>query len=267
LQSVLEWHFTRDAANSTREVQVAFELPTKGVEGGVIGGVPGGVVGAVPGGVGGGIVDGVPRRISGGVPSGAIAAYRDGAQVNSRPLSHIMVLGLSDQSRDELLSTLPVHEGDTLNSENVVKAEAAVKTFDEHLTVVWLKEPNGDRTLLISAPGVPPPPPPPPAGGIPQNPPQRIKVGSNVQSAMIVSKVPPVYPQLAKSAGVQGVVRLAAVIAKDGTMQELHVLEGPPLLVQAAMDAVKQWTYRPTLLNGEPISVETTIEVNFTLNQ
>jgi len=84
---------------------------------------------------------------------------------------------------------------------------------------------------------------------------------------MIVSKEPPVYPELAKSAGVQGTVHLQALIAKDGTIQELHSLGGPALLIQAAMDAVKQWVYRPTLLNGEPVMVETTIDINFTLNQ
>ena len=84
---------------------------------------------------------------------------------------------------------------------------------------------------------------------------------------MIVSKVPPVYPALAKQGAVSGVVKLSAVLAKDGTVQELHVLSGPPLLIQAAMDAVKQWVYRPTLLNGSPVEVETTIDINFTLNQ
>jgi len=88
-----------------------------------------------------------------------------------------------------------------------------------------------------------------------------------VQSAMIVSKAPPVYPELAKSARVQGVVHLAVIIAKDGTVQEIHSLGGPAMLIQAAMDAVKQWVYKPTLLNGEPVNVETTVDVNFTLNQ
>jgi len=260
LQSVLEWHFTRDAANSTREVLVTFEMPAKGVEGGIVGGVTGGV--------GGGIVVGVPRGISGGVPDGAIAADRNGAQANPQPLSHILVLGLSDQSRDQLLATLPIHEGDTLNGENIAKAEAAVKAFDEHLTVAWVMGPNGDRTLLILGPGVPPPPPPPPpAGAGSGNPPARIKVGSILQSAMIVKKVPPVYPALAKSAGVEGVVHLSALVAKDGTIQELHCLGGPAMLIQAAMDAVKQWVYRPTLLNGDPVAVETTIDINFTLSQ
>jgi periplasmic protein TonB len=113
---------------------------------------------------------------------------------------------------------------------------------------------------------VAPPPPPPPAVKK-EAAPQRIKVGGNVQAAMVLKRVQPVYPQLAKSARVSGVVHLAAIIAKDGTIQELHSLGGPALLITAAMDAVKQWVYRPTLLNGEPVQVETTIDVNFTLNQ
>jgi periplasmic protein TonB len=122
--------------------------------------------------------------------------------------------------------------------------------------------------IIGSVPSAAPPPPPPPPPAVKKDPtPQRIKVGGNVQSAMIIRKTPPTYPQLAKSARVSGVVHLAAVIAKDGTIQELHSLGGPALLIQAAMDAVKTWIYKPTLLNGEPVQVETTIDVNFTLNQ
>jgi len=121
--------------------------------------------------------------------------------------------------------------------------------------------------IIGSVPTAAPPPPPPPPPVAKAAPPQRIRVGGNVQSAMIIRKTPPIYPQLAKSARVQGVVHLAAVIAKDGTIQELHSLGGPALLIQAAMDAVKTWVYKPTLLNGEPVQVETTIDVNFTLNQ
>jgi protein TonB len=113
----------------------------------------------------------------------------------------------------------------------------------------------------------PPPPPPPPPPVKKEAPVQRIKVGGNVQGAKIIRKTPPIYPQLAKSARVSGVVHLAAIIAKDGTIQELHSLGGPALLIQAAMDAVKTWIYQPTMLNGEPVQVETTIDVNFTLNQ
>ena len=113
----------------------------------------------------------------------------------------------------------------------------------------------------------PPPPPTPPVAVKKVETIQRLKIGGNVQSAKIVKKITPLYPQLAKSARVSGVVRLAAIIAKDGTIQELHSMYGPALLIQAAMDAVKQWVYLPTMLNGEPVQVETTIDVNFTLSQ
>ena len=81
-----------------------------------------------------------------------------------------------------------------------------------------------------------------------------------------MNKVQPLYPALAKQARIQGTVRLQAVIAKNGSVEELQVISGHPLLVQAALDAVKQWRYRPTLLNGEPVEVVTTIDVVFTLS-
>lgn len=121
--------------------------------------------------------------------------------------------------------------------------------------------------IIGGIPTAAPPPPPPPPAVKKEAAPQRIRVGGLVQAAMVIKKIPPVYPQLAKSARVSGIVHLQAVIAKDGTIQELKVLGGPALLIQAAVDAVKQWVYRPTLLNGEPVQVETTIDVNFTLNQ
>jgi protein TonB len=88
-----------------------------------------------------------------------------------------------------------------------------------------------------------------------------------VQQAMLVSQPRPLYPPLAKQARIQGVVRLEAVISKSGTIEELKVISGHPLLVQAALDAVRQWRYRPTFLNNEPVEVATTIDVNFTLSQ
>jgi protein TonB len=84
---------------------------------------------------------------------------------------------------------------------------------------------------------------------------------------MLINRVTPVYPPLARQTRISGTVRLHALIAKDGTVQQLEVMSGHPLLVQAALDAVKQWRYRPTLLNGEPVEVDTTIDVIFTLNQ
>ena len=90
-------------------------------------------------------------------------------------------------------------------------------------------------------------------------------LGGQVEAAKLIYKPTPDYPPLAKMARIQGSVRLEAIIAKDGTIQDLKVLSGHPLLVKAALDAVKQWRYQPTLLNGEPVEVVTEIDVNFTL--
>jgi protein TonB len=115
----------------------------------------------------------------------------------------------------------------------------------------------------------PPPPPPPPVKKEEPKPvtPQRIRVGGNVQQALLIKQPRPIYPPLAKQARIQGVVRLNAIIGKDGTIQNLTVATGHPLLVPAALEAVKQWVYKPTLLNGEPVEVVTQIDVNFTLSQ
>jgi periplasmic protein TonB len=94
---------------------------------------------------------------------------------------------------------------------------------------------------------------------------QRIRVSSGVTQGMVIKKVEPVYPAIAKTARVQGTVILAAVIGKDGAIQNLHVVSGHPLLQGAAMDAVKQWRYKPYILNGEPVEVDTQVVVNFTL--
>jgi TonB family protein len=93
----------------------------------------------------------------------------------------------------------------------------------------------------------------------------RINVNGNVQSAKLIRGADPVYPPLALQARIQGVVKLRVTIAKDGTVQNIMVLSGHPLLVPAALDAVKQWVYQPTLLNGEPTAVVTELEVPFRL--
>ncbi|MGC9971407.1 MAG: energy transducer TonB [Bryobacteraceae bacterium] len=103
-------------------------------------------------------------------------------------------------------------------------------------------------------------PPPPQA-------PTRIRVGGNVQSANLLEKVDPVYPPLAREARIQGTVRFTAIIGRDGHVQNLQLISGHPLLVPAAQEAVRQWVYRPTLLNGRPIEVITSVEVNFVLTE
>jgi protein TonB len=103
-------------------------------------------------------------------------------------------------------------------------------------------------------------PPPPKATG-----PARIKQGGQVTAAMQLVKTSPVYPALARQARIQGNVVLHAIIDKDGKVAQLEVVSGHPLLVQAALDAVKQWRYKPTTLNGDPVEVDTTITVTFTM--
>lgn len=95
--------------------------------------------------------------------------------------------------------------------------------------------------------------------------PQRIRVGGNVQATNLVKKVTPVYPPLAKQARVQGTVRFTVIIAKEGTIQNMQLVSGHPLLVPSATEAVRQWEYKPTLLNGNPVEVITQIDVNYTL--
>lgn len=94
-----------------------------------------------------------------------------------------------------------------------------------------------------------------------------VRVSTGVQAALLTFGPKPVYPQLAKAARVQGTVRITAVIAADGGIKNLQVLGGPPLLVKAALDAVHQWRYRPTMLSGGAVEVITEIDVNFTLSQ
>ncbi len=116
--------------------------------------------------------------------------------------------------------------------------------------------------IISSTPLVAPPPPPPK-----QEAPKRIRVGGQVQQAKLLSQPKPQYPPLAKQARIQGVVRLEAIISKQGMIDQLRVVSGHPLLVQSALDAVRQWRYQPTYLNNEPVEVSTTIDVNFTLSQ
>lgn len=96
--------------------------------------------------------------------------------------------------------------------------------------------------------------------------PQRVRVSQGVSSGLLIKKVQPSYPPLARQARIQGQVLLQAEISKDGTIQNLQLISGHPMLAPAAIEAVKQWRYRPYLLNGEPVAVETQVVVNFTLS-
>jgi protein TonB len=144
-----------------------------------------------------------------------------------------------------------------------------VKEFDEHLMVSQgsnlqtgevafniVQGGGGITSVTMAAPATPATP------GV-----KRITIGGNVQQAKLVSQTRPVYPPLAKQARISGVVHLQAIIAKDGTVMDLKVISGHPLLIPAALDAVKTWVYQTTLLNGDPVEVQTQIDVNFTLSE
>jgi len=108
------------------------------------------------------------------------------------------------------------------------------------------------------------------AGNAPPPPkvtPKRVTVGGNVQAARLVNRVQPIYPPLARQTRISGTVKLHAIIGKNGAVEQLQVVSGHPLLVQSALDAVRQWRYQPTLLNGDPVEVDTEIDVIFSLAQ
>jgi protein TonB len=216
IESVLQWHFAKEVAGTTRSIQITFDPPKS---------APAASPAALP------VIK---------VPAGTVR--------------NIRTAGLSEQATASLLASLPVHEGDEWNADLAQRVKQAATAFDEHLSVgtaALAQAPGGATQLdvVISSPM------------------QRIKVGGAVIAASILRKTPPAYPAEAKAAGIQGVVHLAAIIGSDGAIQSLSALSGPPELIQASLDAVKQWVYKPTLLNGGPVSVETTIDINFTLSQ
>jgi len=157
-------------------------------------------------------------------------------------------------------------------SVDVVKALARVQrdASDKPLTPVVLEKVTIVSTLPTPPAALTAPPPPRPgapytqvAGSGPV--PKRVNITSGAAVGLLVSKVSPRYPIDAKRTHTQGTVVLDAVIGTDGTIKELNVVSGPDLLQQAAVDAVKQWRYRPYLLNGAPVEVRTTINIIFTL--
>jgi TonB family protein len=266
LQSILQWHFSMDTSTLTRRVNINFttpppvERPT--VAGGtttlgVVGGVPGGVPGGTPGGVLGGIISSTPRQMA---PSLA-----------GKTLGSLTIGGLSDQAKNDLLARLPVKQGDVLSDHSFEDIAKAVHEYDEHLTVgrvfprggnnndvnIMIMAPGGERTVSASFSL---PPVAPPTGDT-----KRITIGGNVQQAKLVRQPRPEYPPLAKQARISGVVQLQVVIATDGTVKDIGVISGHPLLIPPSIEAVKQWQYQQTLLNGQPVEVLTQVDVNFTL--
>jgi TonB family protein len=241
LKSVLDWHYAGQA-QSPVEVAIDFKLPAN--QPGVSRGVPGGVIGSVPGGVVGGVIGSVPS-------------------VAGR-LNRIQMTGVSSQLREALEGRIPVRVGDEVQADSLSRVQQAIREVDEHLDARLNPTVTADGgkefalNIFSTAPMVTP---------ISSESPQRIRVGGDVQAMMAVSAPRPAYPPLAKQARIQGLVRLNAIIGKDGTVLDLKAESGHPLLVPPALDAVRQWVYRPTLLNGNPVEIVTVVDVNFTLSQ
>lgn len=142
----------------------------------------------------------------------------------------------------------------------------ALHQIDEHLTASLSHVPPSDVGIRITAARNDAPAPrietalPPPVPGV-------INVGGRVQASKLISNPQPVYPTIARQARISGTVELQVVIDPTGHIQQANVVSGHPLLRQAALDAVIQWVYQPTLLNEKPVSVATTVDVIFTLEQ
>ncbi len=245
LESVLDWHFSRTAALSSRQVMVTFALPDQ--------------------------TEFRPNRVVGGQ-----FGLTPGVVTNGGPqpivIRRIAVIGLSDDDRAELMSRLPVHEGDTVGSSQAQAIEQSVRDFDEHLVCSLRRTPEGEMSIVISVLQTRTPSTMVPLAALGTaaaqgNPPGAapIRVGGQVSKANLLSQVEPIYPPLAIQARVQGTVTFEALIGKDGHVQNLHLVSGHPLLVRPAMEAAQKRVYRPTLLNGNPVEVITTIEISFTL--
>jgi TonB family protein len=203
-----------------------------------------------------------PQAPTGAAPAepktAMIGSMRANNPLDGRKVDHINILGLPTDGRNDLLSRLPMHEGDSYSADLADQTFSTVRQFDEHLSVGFRSDSNSSLVLQIYAPGAVIEPP---------GAPKRLTIGGNVQQAKLLSQVRPVYPPDAKAARVQGKVTLQALIAADGHVTTLTVLSGDPMLVSSATDAVSQWVYNQTLLNGVPVEVMTQIDVNYTLMQ
>jgi TonB family protein len=248
-QSVLNWHFEARAGSSTRVVNIDFVKPENAAVAPMI------VRSSDP----------VPERTATQV---RVMTAPQALAPRSGTIDQIDVTGLSDTATAGLLAQLPVRAGDPFTADTLRRAAEAARQFDSHLIVGMSSGPSGANIMTIrpqgSPQGVISAAPPAPNLAVP---PGAAVVPSNVEASNLIDAVRPVYPPLAKMARQQGTVKFQATVGKDGTMENLLLISGPPLLVQAAMDAVKKWTYKPMVLNGAPVEVVTTVDVNFTLSE
>jgi TonB family protein len=169
-----------------------------------------------------------------------------------------VLLVVPDAIKQKLEGRLTLREGDRITQSSLNDLASALNEVDEHLKVSMF--PNVAKTGSVIKIWLE-------NAATPGEAPKSIKVGGNAASENLVQKINPTYPAEAKANRIQGVVRFTVTIGKDGRVQNMTLVSGDPVLAQAAKDAVQQWVYRPTLLNGNPVEVVTTVDVNFTLTQ
>jgi TonB family protein len=230
LEAILQWHYNPQAMTlpTTTQVTMDFRLPQE-------------------------------RATAATAPGSTPVIKEDDRkfpQLRPFTLKSIEIEDLSTSARDELLQRLPIHVGDTVDGDVMQSVAGTVRAFDEHLHA-WARADTGVVRIVLM----------PQVTGLVQSDAPRIRIGANVQQAKLLVKVQPVYPTEAKAQRIQGVVRLQATLDKSGKVEDLKVLDGDPLLAAAALDAVRQWQYQTTLLNGDPVGVVTEVDVNFTLAQ
>ena len=179
----------------------------------------------------------------------------DGGPAPNGKLREIKITDASPAVIETLRSRLAHLQGQPLNAAEISEI---VRNVAPSLGISFQTDPaTNDVTLTVGKP----------FASFAKGDGPRIRVGGNVQSAKLLTKVTPLYPLLAKQSRIQGTVRFNTLIGADGHVRELLLETGHPLLVDSAMTAVRQWIYQPTLLNGNPVEVVTSIDVNYTLTQ
>lgn len=190
------------------------------------------------------------------LPAAGAAKHSPAAADLNGTVAEINLSRLPPPLRNRVAAQMPVHLGDQMNPKIAEKVAADISAIDEHLDVWIGATRDGGIGIIVGMKST----------ARDTAAPQRIRVGGNVQAMNLVEKVTPAYPPEAKEQRIQGTVRLTATIGKDGHVMNLDVVSGDPILAKAAMEAVQQWVYKPTLLNGNPVEVITQIDVNFTLS-
>jgi TonB family protein len=192
-------------------------------------------------------------------------------------VSAINFPGLSPELIQQVESRITIRTGDTLDADAFGRLGETLRQIDEHLGVSlnFVRRPGSEQTVNLNIAlqqgrlerriiGF--------AGGVaapaqPYSGPAPVVVGAKIQGGLLIGKVPPPYPDLAKRTGIQGAVTYSVIIGADGTVQNLQLISGNPMLAtEEVAGAVRQWRYRPYLLNGTPTPVQTEVTVNFVLN-